>query len=277
MINILFWNTNINKNDLENGKVQRINDIIIELLKEHDIRIAIFSEYITDLQILCDAFSDKNYKVALVGEKSRVKMMFSADFHVELIRDSDYYFIFSVKNVFTDFLLAGLHLPSKIHANSNDQQVVIQQFLSDLGEAKKEVGHQRVIVTGDFNANPFETMMWQANEFHALPDADLVAEKKRRKVYGKPYQIYYNPMWNFLGDFKFPNMTYYYDHGGALNLYNNIFDQVLISADMLPDFNKTETKIIVETESDELIKDKIPKNKEYSDHLPIMFSIKEDI
>ena len=107
--------------------------------------------------------------------------------------------------------------------------------------------------------------------------ADIVENKRERDVYGKNYQMFYNPMWNFFGDLNTPHSTCYYDSGGAFNFYKHIFDQVIVSADMVKYFDKDNLKIVTETSSGVLADGKgIPNRKEYSDHLPIVFGIKED-
>lgn len=146
-----------------------------------------------------------------------------------------------------------------------------------LCEAQSEAEHKKVIIAGDFNADPFEEVMLKANYFHALPYADIVENKRERDVYGKNYQMFYNPMWNFFGDLNTPHSTCYYDSGGAFNFYKHIFDQVIVSADMVKYFDKDNLKIVTETSSGVLADGKgIPNRKEYSDHLPIVFGIKED-
>ena len=85
--------------------------------------------------------------------------------------------------------------------------------------------------------------------FHALPYADIVENKRERDVYGKNYQMFYNPMWNFFGDLNTPHSTCYYDSGGAFNFYKHIFDQVIVSADMVKYFDKDNLKIVTETSS----------------------------
>ena len=102
-----------------------------------------------------------------------------------------------------------------------------------------------------------------------------LSNKRERDVYGKNYQMFYNPMWNFFGDLNTPHSTCYYDSGGAFNFYKHIFDQVIVSADMVKYFDKDNLKIVAETSV--LADGKgIPNRKEYSDHLPIVFGIKED-
>lgn len=65
---------------------------------------------------------------------------------------------------------------------------------------------------------------------------------------------------------------------GGASIFTNIFlKQVIVSADMVKYFDKDNLKIVAETSSGVLADGKgIPNRKEYSDHLPIVFGIKED-
>lgn len=44
--------------------------------------------------------------------------------------------------------------------------------------------------------NPFEKGLIKANGLNAVMDSSI-AKKKSRKVQGKSYKFFYNPMWGF--------------------------------------------------------------------------------
>ena len=280
MINILFWNVGTTKQNVnDNERNDRIDVIIKDLIIENGIDIAIFCEYLVNLENMCNSLSIEyeEFNIALLPSDCRVKMIYKTKYQLNLLRDSKYYFIFSFENYLHDFLLSGVHFPSKLHATKRDIELVAEQYIRDLKEVELSVGHNRSIVVGDFNANPFDEMMILANYFNAIPYSDIVEHKKERRVYGKDYQMFYNPMWNIVGDINKINSTYYFDSGGAMDLYRNIYDQVIVSADMIEHYEKAALKIITMTSTQTLIDDEDrPNKKEYSDHLPIVFSIKED-
>ena len=82
--------------------------------------------------------------------------------------------------------------------------------------------------------------------------------------------MFYNPMWNLLGDFQYPPGTYYYKSSQEKTEFWNIFDQVMIRPQLRNRFVDTSLKIITETETTSLV------DKKISDHLPIVFEVKEN-
>lgn len=88
--------------------------------------------------------------------------------------------------------------------------------------------------------------------------------------------MFYNPMWSFLGDDRKPYGTYYYGGSGIDNTYWHIYDQVIIRPALRERFVDNNLKILTETSSRYLLNSKGHPDTEISDHLPIMFEIKED-
>ena len=86
--------------------------------------------------------------------------------------------------------------------------------------------------------------------------------------------MFYNPMWNFLGDFHEPYGTYYCNTGDAVNPYWNIYDQVLIRPALRKRFADGELRVLTGTERISLLDVNRHPDRSISDHLPIMFEIK---
>lgn len=63
------------------------------------------------------------------------------------------------KQCINRLLIAGLHFPSKRYAENRDREIVAEQFMDALCEAQSEAEHKKVIIAGDFNADPFEEVM----------------------------------------------------------------------------------------------------------------------
>ena len=88
--------------------------------------------------------------------------------------------------------------------------------------------------------------------------------------------MFYNPMWNLLGDFQQPYGTYYYSGSNPVNTYWNIYDQVIIRPALRKRFVNDSLIIIQETKTRYLLDRNGHPDKKFSDHLPIVFEIKEE-
>lgn len=281
MINILFWNAKASKKTLSDGskEKERIENNLINLIIERKCDIVVLAEYDFDLNALCNKVSlhNRDFKIAAIAKDTRVKLIVDTKFELELLRDSAYYFIYNLKCATFEFLLSGVHLQSNLHASNDDREVVAGDLISNIQESEDLVKHKNVIIVGDFNADPFEDVMVKGNMIHAIPFADIVIKKQSRKVYGKKRQMFYNPMWNLLGDLNFPYGTFYYDAGGSKNFYHNIFDQAVFSGNMARRLERKNIKIIDSINDCSILDSKGNPNKElFSDHLPIFFQIKEE-
>lgn len=147
-------------------------------------------------------------------------------------------------------------------------------IIHDLQEIEKEIGSDNSIVVGDFNINPYDPSCIDARYFHGIPVLEE-AERKTRVVAGREYPMFYNPMWNLLGDYTAPYGTYYCNTGETQNTYWNMFDQVIVKPALKDRFVKDSLKIIAETSRRFLLDGKGHPDKDISDHLPIIFEIME--
>src|SRR5215211_5035003 len=97
-----------------------------------------------------------------------------------------------------------------------------------ISETEDVIGHQRTVLVGDFNMNPFDLGMVGAQALNAVMTRDL-ARREGRTVAGRPYRYFYNPMWGCYGDrTPGPAGTYYYSAPGPRGYYWHLFDQVLL-------------------------------------------------
>ncbi|MBU9728054.1 endonuclease/exonuclease/phosphatase family protein [Diplocloster modestus] len=280
-MNVLFWNTGVGyySKDKDNlAKKEIVDQCIVGLIEQTKCDILVLAEYGFETIGLCN-------KISLIGtdfrehktiQPSRVKFLCNSNYCIELIRDNRYYAIYNLRTPLFDLLIAGTHFPSKLHSAPNDQGVVAGYLIGDMNDAQKEVGHNNAIIVGDFNANPYEDFMMEGNLLHALPWQDIVQQRKKRKIYGRDKMMYYNPMWSLWGRENNSFGTYYYDSSGAINMYWNMYDQIIISADIISYFEQTSLRIITKICDRSLSTIKgIPDKENYSDHFPIYFKLKE--
>ena len=270
MITFLFWNTN--KKPLL-GAITSLVDI-------HNVDILILAESeLNDNQLLKSLNSQGGacFSIAQPGLPARIKIYsrLSRRF-VKPVRDSRYIVIRRIMPpVALDLILVAVHLPSKLYQREQDQILNCPHLAWIVEKAEREIGHTRTLIIGDLNMNPFEGGIVGAEGFHAVSDR-RIAEKGSRRIAEKHYQFFYNPMWNFFGDAPpRPPGTYFYDTGTQANMYWNIFDHVLIRPALLDTFADEHLRVLTEVGSSSLLsKSGQPDKKSWSDHLPILLSLR---
>lgn len=80
-------------------------------------------------------------------------------------------------------------------------------------------------------------------------------------------------MWELLGNSEICG-TMYYNSSDSINYYWHIYDQVLITPDLIDSFNIDGLKIITKTNQSNFLTLSGLLNKNISDHLPIKFNLK---
>lgn len=266
-MNFLYWNT----------KKKDIFDAINEFIDQNEIDFIIISEPFSTSKAFLEAINDKrNHKFTIPFSPINDPLIFVRMPNSSVIAKRDFSGL-SIKHVVPpigkDFILALVHLPSKLYFNIDDQSAYASEIIREIEQIEIELGHRRTIVVGDFNMNPFENGMVNASGFHAIMDRRIV-NKRSRKIKGIEKHYFYNPMWQQIGKKEGVLGTFYYNASKPLNYYWHMFDQVLIRADMLDLFD--DSKLSIQTSSiniNLLSAEGIPNKIRYSDHLPITFCL----
>ncbi len=262
---ILFWNTHKNEN---------INDVLSQLIIENNASIIILAEYsakIEELIAILALYGMKMRQYATCCE--RICLLGTLDC-VELKLDASHY---TIQIINGKDILCCVHLNSKLHTEHDGyREILIDRLIHDLQTIEEEIGTKNSIVVGDFNINPYEASCIDARYFHGISVCSE-ADRGSRIIAGNEYHMFYNPMWNFFGDFQKPYGTYYYNGGGTKNTYWNIFDQVIFRPTLKKRFLKDSLKILTETETKYLLDSNGHPDKNISDHLPIIFEIMEEV
>ncbi len=173
-----------------------------------------------------------------------------------------------------ELLIVAAHLSSRLHRTEEDLSHLATRSRSQIEESEKKVGHKRTVIVGDLNMNPFDSGVVSSEGLHGVMDK-RIAERRSRTVNGEVRHFFYNPMWSRFGDESFgPSGTYYYDSSSPTNRFWNIFDQVLIRPELLPNFRNEELRIITEVNSRSLMKANGRPDTSVSDHFPLLFRLK---
>ena len=90
-------------------------------------------------------------------------------------------------------LLVAVHVPSKLHQTEADQAAYFYELSREIRELESEAGHERTLLVGDLNANPFDQGVVSAAGLNAVSDA-TIAQMGHRKVQGRTYPFFYSPL-----------------------------------------------------------------------------------
>lgn len=173
-----------------------------------------------------------------------------------------------------DLLLVATHLPSKLNQSEGSQTLAMTEIAKDIHRMEEKTGHGRTVLVGDLNMNPFEHGIVAASGLHAVMDR-RIAGRGQRKVNGKSYPFFYNPMWSLLGDASTgPPGTYYRHESEQVAYFWKMFDQVLLRPAILPIFDNKNLAILETDGVASFLKSNgTPDEKTASDHLPILFRL----
>lgn len=262
----LFWNTFNNQN---------INPILSDLIVENGISIAILAEYSANSNDLIETLQSKGInmcEIPTIGCE-RIHIIGDIGLRIEPSIQTDRA---SVQVIEGSIILCGVHFNSQIYSDQEERREIdIEQIVRDIVKLECELNTKNTIIVGDFNINPYDKSCVSARYFHSIPIYEETI-RGTRKVSGKEYQMFYNPMWNFLGDFKEPYGTYYHNSSDTVNPYWNIYDQVIIRPALRKSFVDKSLLILTRTITTSLIDKKKHPDHSISDHLPITFEIKEE-
>lgn len=272
-MNILFWN--INKKNIVKE--------LCEISNLHKVDLIVLCENIVEMSELVKTLNkgNSNYKISnsIVCDKISILSKFNLS-KIKLVLETKRWTIRKIIHpLYNPFLIVAVHLPSKYSWNESSQFTETIVLRDSIEKAMIESGISRVIVIGDLNMNPFENSVISTKGMHATCDRNI-AKKIEKTVQGTKYRYFYNPMWNFLGDDSIGNVpgTYYF-HGSEHAVHNwNIFDQILLSPELLDSVDNSDIQILTSSTSFSLVNiNGIINKKLYSDHLPILVKIKPNL
>jgi exonuclease III len=166
--------------------------------------------------------------------------------------------------------VCGLHLPAGPHHSLKAKNQLLIRLSRDIGVVEKQEGHERTILLGDFNLNPFDDMVVSSEGLHAVSSLSEAKRLRSRTVQREERALFYNPMWSHLGDRPTePAGTYYWPQ--SVDQYGwQMYDQVLFRPSMMDVFSDFEVDIVTGSAENPLT-DKYghPDKVRLSDHLPI--------
>lgn len=258
-IKIVMWN--INK--------QTDSTILLELLNDKSPNLLFLYEA---NESICEEIENKSdYKCVKSKLKSPKKKLFclrakdvaGLKLLQEYKKRLDIYKLVFSEN---EFIIASLHFPSKLYFKPEAQLCEAIDYATQIRKIENDFKIFKTIILGDFNMNPFDTGMIAANAFNSIISKEI-AKTGPRTIQEKQYRYFYNPAWKIYGSDCDIYGTYYLNNPNHSDLHWNIYDQVLISPEILQscsyNFENINSKKYFNHQQ-----------QSFSDHTPIYFELK---
>lgn len=174
------------------------------------------------------------------------------------------------------FNLFSVHFHSKVNWSESSLALECTNFIRDILFVESKTACDETILIGDFNMNPFEDGLVAANGIHAIQDLEYANNTTDgREIDGNKYKYFYNPMWNFFGDFKKPMGTHYHRTSHSVSQEWNMYDQVIFRPSLKAHLDKDYIQVIQRIKNYDLVGYYgRPKDNKYSDHFPLVFKLK---
>ena len=191
--------------------------------------------------------------------------------HSWLIERTRYRFVELSFEDGTALTLGLVHYFSRVSRDREEQNELAGRLARDLSEAEAMVEHDRSMLIGDFNFEPFDTAMVSAEKLHAVPDHQD-ALRLQRTVAGESRAMMYNPMWRFFGDENgSPAGTYFHRNSETATPFWHVFDQVILRPSLLPAYAAEDPLVVTEAGGRPLLDSATgrPDRDRFSDHLPL--------
>lgn len=265
MVALLFWNT-------QQGKVGSLVPLICN---QYDVDVVVLAEEErTSEEIFAGSFGSGSSSYSEYAPvKSKIRFFFrNGSGILRMVSDAD------ERKSIREFiptagpacLVAGAHIISKLRTRESDQYFAARILKNAVEQAEIAVGHNRTIVIGDMNMNPFEEGMLAADGLHGMMTKSIVIKQSRR-VQGQKHSFFYNPMWSRLGDESHgPAGTYYHGPGGAISPYWHTFDQALLRPSLVPAYERGFLEVVTQINGTDLLSN---TNFKQSDHFPIVLRL----
>lgn len=268
MTTFLFWN--VNRKDL--------SDLIADVALERSVDVIMLAECRVPPADLLRKLNRRVRSDFHYASNGTEPVLFFTNFSRGFSRVREVGARYSVRELTlpgaVTILLFAVHLQSKLYWNDDSQAQQCTQLAHIIRSHEIGAGHNRTVMVGDLNMNPFEKGVVGAAGFNATMHRGIAA-KGERTVAGDRFPFFYNPMWNHLGDARNPIAgTYYYDRNEHVNYFWNIFDQVLLRPDLMDRLKPGSVQIVTAVGAIDLTDPQGRPNKRVaSDHLPLLFSL----
>ncbi|WP_088345183.1 hypothetical protein [Bacillus cereus] len=285
----MFWNINLKTKGKDyNKKHDNIHNAILTMSEKYDLNFILLVEaQQLDIESMLQSLNHKKKGKFSLGvtdkvlsiTKQRFVILHTVNNNILQRTDDKRRILSTAFNINgNDVLINLVHLRDKYNYSDKTLDAYAQYHAEHVRKFEIENYSEKSLIVGDFNLNPYQDGMMNVNAFNAIMSPNIV-EQGVRKWNGKEYKYFYNPSWNVLGKQDNDNQvfgTYYYDNNKEVDLaYWYMLDQLILRKDLLKSYQSSSLKIISNFANVDLLNEKgIPDEREYSDHLPVKFTMK---
>jgi hypothetical protein len=294
MLTFLFWNmggpTAVRVSAESVTRLGMLRSILVNLTKIHQVDLLLLAECPIRFRSLLAAINADNlqqFHTPDAGSMCETIALFPR-FPGRFLKLESESARFTIRRIQCpgreELVLVVVHLPSKRHRSEDSQAFALPSLSLTIRDVERKLRHQRTLVVGDFNMNPFEPGFVTAEGLNAVMTREL-ASRGRRTVDAIKHPFFYNPMWSHFGDATHelhppghpnhePAGTCYYPARESKWYYWNMFDQVLLRPALLPVFRNRDLRILTTDGNASFLDQRgMPNRTTISDHLPILFRL----
>ncbi len=262
-LHILFWN--MHRKDLSGA--------LASIVDEHQPAVVILAECGTTVETLLDAVNRATVRyrfVEMIGDSKLVALTTLSSIQIHCLRDEKRYSFWRVKTEHSVVTLCGVHLQSALNYDRDELNELTRRLRQDLESVEVSENHNRSILIGDFNLEPFDRGLTSSEELSSVSSLRLAQRSPHRKVAFETRRVLYNPMWSHLGDRPSEPAGTYFHPSGVIGYGWRMFDQVLFCPSVMDVFRDFEVEILRKAGDNALVDHRgLPDSTSASDHLPI--------
>ncbi len=263
---------------LWNVQNKQLDGLIVRLVQQHKVDVVLLIEHPKPDSTLVSLLNTIGpYQRVASHDRFGVYVRFDGALMVRRtppVSDGrvDYWDIqLSKRNPLLLLLVHGLDI---VNYSERMRAFFYERLADDVARMESNLGHKQTVITGDFNANPFDPMIGGIKGLHAIRVKN-VGGKHTRSVLHRDYEFFCNPTWSCFGGWeKGPLATHYFNGSDVHELFWHMLDQVVLRPQALHMFSERNLRILTEAGPDSLLTNHgLPDAKNASDHLPVLFKL----
>ena len=262
-LHILFWN--MYRKDL--------SEALASIVEEHQPAVVILAECGATVEVLLNAVNRTTVRyrfVDMIGDSKLVALTTLSSIQIHCLREEKRYSFWRVKTENSVVTLCGVHLQSALNYDREELNELIPRLRRDLESVEVFEKHNRSILIGDFNLEPFDRGFTSSEGLGAVSSLRLAKRAQARQVAHETRRVLYNPMWSHLGDRPSEPEGTYFRSSGIIGYGWRMFDQILFSPSVMDVFRDFEVKILRKAGDNDFVDHReLPDSASASDHLPI--------